>query len=75
LHTLIQRYLEAGIVTVSFWRDPSILNVDRRALVKTVADRIGTLQIRVSNASRTGFIVIEANGLPPVPLTKKSPAA
>lgn len=63
LRTIVLRYLEAGPVTVSFWRTPSRLSVDRDTLVKTVADRIGQLQIRVSNSLRTGFVVIEPNGV------------
>lgn len=62
LRTLVHRYLEAGTVTVSFWRTPSRLSIDRGVLVETVADRIGQLQIRVSNLSRTGFVVVEPNG-------------
>jgi hypothetical protein len=34
LRTLIHRYLEAGTVTVSFWRTPSTLSVDRDVLVE-----------------------------------------
>jgi hypothetical protein len=63
LRTIVRRYLEVGTVTVSFWRTPSRLSIDRGVLVETVADRIGKLQIRVSNLSRTGFVVVEPSGV------------
>lgn len=63
LRTIVHRYLEAGTVTVSLWRTPSKLSIDRDVLVETIADRIGQLQIRVSNLSRTGFVVVERNGV------------
>jgi hypothetical protein len=63
LRTIVHRYLEAGTVTVSFWRMPSMLEIDRDDMVEKVADRIGQLQIRVSNLSRTGFVVVESNGV------------
>jgi hypothetical protein len=63
LRAIVHRYLEAGTVTVSFWRTPSILKIDRDELLETVTGRIGQLQIRVSNLSRTGFVVVEGNGV------------
>jgi hypothetical protein len=63
LRRILQRYLEAGTVTVSFWRTPSTLTIDRDVLAQAVGDRIGRLQIRVSNLSCTGFVVIEPNGV------------
>jgi hypothetical protein len=63
LRTLIHRYLEIGVVTVSFCGSKSRLSIDRDALLQTVANRIGAQQIRVSNSTQTGFIVVEQNGV------------
>jgi hypothetical protein len=63
LRRIVLRYLEAGTVTVAFWQTPSRLTIDRDVLVATVANRIGQVQIRVSNLSRTGFVVVEPNGV------------
>jgi len=62
LRALVYRYLEPGAVTVSFWQTPTKLSIDRDALLPAVAGRIGKTQIRVSNSTQTGFLVIEQNG-------------
>ena len=63
LHGLVRKYLEAGTVTVSFWQTPSKLYIDRDDLVGAITDRLGMMQIRVSNSTCTGFLVIEPNGV------------
>jgi hypothetical protein len=63
LRGLIYRYLEPGTVTVSVWRSPTKLNVERDALLAAVTGRIGEAQIRVSNSMQTGFLVVEPNGV------------
>ena len=63
LHALVRQYLEAGIVTVSFCQTPSKLHVDRNEFVDEITDHLGNLQIRVSNSTCTGFVVIEPNGV------------
>ena len=63
LRKLVLQHLEPGPVTVSFWRTPETLTVERDQLVDTIAHRIARIQIRVANVKRTGFLVVEGNGV------------
>lgn len=63
LQALVDQYLEAGPVTVTFSQIPSKLHIDRNDLVAKITDRLGEMQIRVSNLTCTGFLVIEPNGV------------
>jgi hypothetical protein len=63
LSALLCRYLEPGPVTVSIRGAQPTLSMDRDDVLERVVGQIGRQQIRVSNPSRTGFIVLEQNGV------------
>jgi hypothetical protein len=62
LERLIRRYLEPGPVEVTREQQTETRWVDRGALIKAIARDVGSLQIRIANRARTGFLVIELNG-------------
>lgn len=63
LRLLVHQYLEPGVVVVSFGQSQSTLNVDQKDVVHAVTGHLCRNTIRVSNATRTGFLIIEQNGV------------
>jgi hypothetical protein len=63
LAQIIGRYLEPGLVTVGFRGTAKKDLVDRRDLMAAIAPHLGVSQVRLANAARTGFVVVESNGV------------
>lgn len=63
LERVIKRYLEPGMVTVGFLRSEQHEVIDRDQVIGFITPYLATKQVRLMNADRTGFVVIEGSGV------------
>jgi len=63
LERVIKRHLEPGRITVGFFRSAQREVMDRDRVVGFITPYLATTQVRIMNADRTGFVVIEESGV------------
>jgi hypothetical protein len=63
LERVIKRHLEPGMITVGFMRSAQRELIERDRVVGLITPYLATKQIRLMNADRTAFVVIEESGV------------
>jgi hypothetical protein len=63
LERVIKRHLEPGPITVGFRRSQQRQVIERAGVVGFITPYLATTQVRLMNAERTAFVVIEESGV------------